>query len=451
MVNARALRARGSPDPHGFESHSRRLSSANCSLPQVFKFPKNNTYMKVDESIHNYDKRLAGYKRTIQKCTNSATALRFLDHLGAIGLSVARVSKYASHMPAILRLINATTDGVDLKDITKSNVEAVVAAIHNSRQKEWTKHDKKLALRKLVQYAKNGGCTKDTPIPLEVNWISLALKEKNPRVTPENLLTPEDFTAIIKATRNKRDRAMMYVLFEAALRPGELLTMRVGSVIFKAEYCLIAANGKTGIKRIPLVISCKPLLEWLEDHPNKNNPEAPLWCALDNNSLGQRLGYVNFRCRVKRLAKVAGLSKDVWPYLYRHTSLTAMAKVFTEARLEQFAGWTYGSKMTSRYVHFSARDLEDAVLELHGLKTATKDASVITLIDCPRCGNKNPVGKVRCACCGMVLDKNTALKLEDAKQQSEEISVKQNAEVQARFEALEGAISSLLQQVKGKL
>jgi ribosomal protein L37E len=105
--------------------------------------------------------------------------------------------------------------------------------------------------------------------------------------------------------------------------------------------------------------------------------------------------------------------------------------------------------MTSRYVHFSARDLEDAVLELHGLKTATKDAGIAKIVDCPRCGNKNPIGKVRCASCGIVLDKETALKLEDAKQQSEESSVKQNAEVQARFEALEGAISSLLRQMQG--
>lgn len=105
--------------------------------------------------------------------------------------------------------------------------------------------------------------------------------------------------------------------------------------------------------------------------------------------------------------------------------------------------------MTSRYVHFSARDLEDAILELHGLKTATKDTGITKIENCPRCGNKNPIGKVRCASCGIVLDKETALKLEDANQQSEESSVMQNAEVQARFEALEEAISSLLLQMQG--
>jgi integrase len=293
--------------------------------------------------------------------------------------------------------------------------------------KDWTKHDKKLTLRKLVQYAKNGSCAKGTPLPVEVDWISLSVKEKTTRVTPESLLTPEEFTAIIKATVNKRDRAMVYVLFEAALRPGELLTMCTGSVVFKDGYCLITANGKTGIKRIPLVVSCKPLLEWLEEHPYRVDPEAPLWCSLARNSTGEQLGYVHFGKIIKRLARKAGVMKDMWPYLYRHTSLTAMAKVFTECRLEQFAGWAYGSKMTRRYVHFSARDLEDAVLELHGLKATSKDNGLINLIECSRCGNKEPLGNVRCTKCGMVIDKATAFKIDDVQKQKEEDIAAKNA------------------------
>jgi len=104
---------------------------------------------------------------------------------------------------------------------------------------------------------------------------------------------------------------MIYVLFEAALRPGELLTMHISSVLFKEEYCLITANGKTGIKHIPLVTSCKPILEWLDDHPNRRDIDAPLWCALDRNHLGKRLSYRHFRMIIKRLAKKAGITKDI--------------------------------------------------------------------------------------------------------------------------------------------
>jgi len=315
----------------------------------------------------------------------------------------------------------------------------------NSRpNKESTKADNKLLLRKVVQYAKQDSCAKSTPIPPEVNWISLTVKEKNPKVTPENLLTQEEITAILKAVTNKRDRAIIYVLFEAALRPSELLTMRVGSVLFKDEYCLIAANGKTGIKRMPLVTSSKPLLQWLQEHPYRDDPQAPLWCSLSVNHIGERLSYTHFCKIIKNLAQKAGVKRNVWPYLYRHTSLTAMAKVFTESRLEQFAGWTYGSKMTRRYVHFSARDLEDAMLELHGLKMPSKAEGLAKLIECPRCNSKNPFGDTRCTTCGMILDKETALKFEATERQKEGKLQEQNLELKQRLDKLESFISSLI-------
>ncbi|MCL2475819.1 tyrosine-type recombinase/integrase [Candidatus Bathycorpusculum sp.] len=403
------------------------------------------TITKTNPVIHDYERVLERNRQNIKPLRNSELSLQFLDHLSALGLSVGRVAKYAAHLPVLLPLID-----VDLKALTKTDAEHIVAAINSRPNKASTKSDNKLLLRKLVQYAKEGSCAKGTPLPSEVSWISLAIKEKNPRVTPETLLTSEDFAAIIRATQNKRDRAMVYVLFEAALRPGELLTMTVGSVAFKDNYCLITANGKTGIKRIPLVVACKPLLEWLEDHPFGDEPSSSLWCSLAHNCVGKQLSYMRFRDIIQRLAKRAGLKRTVWPYLYRHSSLTAMAKVFTECRLEQFAGWKYGSKMTRRYVHFSARDLEDAVLELHGIKSVSKNTGLMQVVDCPRCSNKNPFGTTRCTTCGMILDKETALRFEETQRQKEGILQEQNIELKQRIEKLESFVSSLI-PTSGKL
>ena len=116
--------------------------------------------------------------------------------------------------------------------------------------------------------------------------------------------------------------------------------------------------------------------------------------------------------------------------------LTALAKVFTEARLEQYAGWVHGSKMSRRYVHFSVRDLEDAVLELHGLKKS-EVKGLPRLAECPRCGNKNSPGNVRCGFCGLILDKETALKIEEKEQE-------EDRKILDRLNTLEQIISSLL-------
>ena len=387
--------------------------------------------------IYDYEERIQRFRRRIKDLRNGELALHFLDHLEALELAPATVSKYAGHLPALLRAVD-----FDLQEATRRDVERVVAWISRQPYKERTKEGKKMALRKLVQYAKFGSCSRETPIPPEVGWYSLTVKEKDSRVTPESLITPLEFGKIVKAAENSRDRALVYVPFEAALRPGEILTMSVGSVEFKDRYCLISVNGKTGIKRIPLVVSYKPLLEWMREHPDKENPEAPLWCSLAHNYKGQRLSYRHFRMILKRLGKKAGIRKDVWPYLFRHSTLTAMAKVFTEAMLEQFAGWVHGSRMTRRYVHFSARDLEDAVLELHGLKEPSETEGIPRIAACPRCRTENPFGAVRCSFCGYIVDKETALKME------EEERVK-DREIMERLERLEGVVSSLLESWKG--
>ena len=316
-------------------------------------------------------------------------------------------------------------------------MEHVVAHINQAPWRESTKHDKKLVLRKFIQYAKYGRCNRETPLPPEVSWIKLVKRGKDSRVTPESLLTQEEFEAIVKAADNTRDKAMIYVLFEGALRPGELLSMNVGSVEFRSEYCLVTVNGKTGLKRLPLVVSFKPLLDWLEEHPKRDDPNAPLWCSLATNYKGERLSYRHFRLIIKRLAKRADLKKPVWPYLFRHSMLTAMAKVLTEARLEQFAGWVHDSKMSSRYVHFSARDLEEAILGLHGMGRPKTGLEIPKLVECPRCKTKNPPGNVRCSLCGLVMDKQLAIEIEAEEKRKEELIIQ-------RIERLERLVASLI-------
>jgi integrase len=382
--------------------------------------------------LYNYPRRLERAKQRVSELRNSDLALSFLDHLEALGLSVGRVAKYANHLCTLLKVID-----FDPTSASKKDVERVVAWINSQQYKASTKRDLKLIIRKLIQYAKLGSCDKKTPLPPEVAWISLTLKEKDLRVKPESILKPEDLKAIIESAENERDKALLYVLFEGAFRPGELLTMKVGSVEFRDNYCLVSVNGKTGVKRIPLVLSYKPLLEWLERHPERDNPNAPLWTSLSHHAKGKALSYGYFRMLVKRIAKKAGIRKDVWPYLFRHSSLTSLAKVFTESKLELYAGWVQGSKMARRYVHFSARDLEEAVLTLHGLKQPDKADSMLRLVECPRCGSRNAPGNVRCGFCGLVLDRETAIKMAEEKE-------RRDREIIERLERLEQVVSSLL-------
>ncbi|MEM1587404.1 MAG: hypothetical protein QXX94_08180 [Candidatus Bathyarchaeia archaeon] len=81
-------------------------------------------------------------------------------------------------------------------------------------------------VRNLVQYAKCGSCRRNTPVP-ETSWFSINGSEKDSKVKPEMLLSLEDVRAMNNAAENERDRTLISVLFEATLRPSELLAMKV--------------------------------------------------------------------------------------------------------------------------------------------------------------------------------------------------------------------------------
>ncbi|MEM0358300.1 MAG: tyrosine-type recombinase/integrase [Candidatus Bathyarchaeia archaeon] len=389
--------------------------------------------------IYDVDKRLEAARARLSSLEQGGLLLRFLDHLESLGLSRSRVLKYANHLSKMFRHV-----AFDPSAATKQDIECVVAWINRQPYREWTKHGLKTALRKLVQYAKCGSCDEKTPLPPEVAWIPMKVDERDSRVKPEILLTSEDVKAMINAAENERDKALISVLFEAALRPGELLTMKVGSVEFKDNYCLISVCGKTGVKRIPLVASHRLLLDWLMKHPSRNDPNAPLWISLSNNSKGEVMSYYYFRKLVKRLAEKAGLRREVWPYLFRHSSLTALAKILTESKLELYAGWVHGSKMARRYVHFSARDLEETVLEIHGLKEAKQSDGIMRPVECPRCKQMNAPNNVRCEFCGYILDRSLAMKIEEEQHMRNEDVIKMLEEAFKRLDRLENIVRSIL-------
>jgi site-specific recombinase XerD len=74
-----------------------------------------------------------------------------------------------------------------------------------------------------------------------------------------------------------------------------------------------------------------------------------------------------------KLAKMAKIGKNVYPHLFRHSRATHLADKLTEAQMKIYFGWSGRSDVPSVYVHLSGRDVEEAILKLHGVNTRREE------------------------------------------------------------------------------
>ncbi len=364
-----------------------------------------------DDDIHNYAGKIRRLRRKLPETRQGDLAVRFLEKLKVSGLKDGRVCYYGDRLTLILKLFNGHPDGpVMLEAAEKHHCESVLSQIiSNDEYGGETKKAYALALMRFVNYAKTGdvGCREDGYAG-EVSWIrpSKYLDKNDVTVKSEDLLTADEITALLGAISNKRDRAMYWVLFEGAFRTGELLKFRIGGVDFRDDHVVVTTHGgKTGSKRIPLVLSFRPLLEWLAEHPNRNNPDAFLWCSDAPQNKAGRISYSYLRRHLKQYAEKAGIKKRIWIYLMRHTQLTQLAKKLSDQTLRAYGNWSPSSNMARKYVHLSGKDMDEAILGMHGIRSKNDTSGSVRLESCPRCDNKDTPDSQRCSKCGYILDR----------------------------------------------
>lgn len=243
-----------------------------------------------------------------------------------------------------------------------------------------------------------------------------SIKHRKPKrhLPSEAVINEEDVRDLLRVVDSQRDRAMIMLLWDSGARLGEVLGLDVGHVQFDRHGATIIVDGKTGMRRIRLIDSVPDLQRWVEMHPARTNPKAPLFISLRGPGI-ERLKHRSVEGRMVTLAKRAGITKRIHPHGFRHGKLTALTKEgFTESDLKLIAGWTPGSNMAETYVHLSMRDVEQKVLAKKGLIKEEEQTleALLRPKACPRCGKTNPHDMMYCGACSLILDPKAAISFE---------------------------------------
>jgi site-specific recombinase XerD len=312
----------------------------------------------MEVSIYKLDfkKRLNFLKNAGISKPNQKLIVSFINYCFSEGIGEQRGLKYLSTLKIIAKSLPT-----DFDKVTEEEIRAYVGSIERSALSDWTKHDYKVTLKKFYKWL-NGG-----EEPSKVRWIKTTF-QKQDRKLPEDMLQEEDIKKMIDAASNKRDKAIIALLWDIGARIGEVGSLRVKHVNFDDLSGIILVNGKTGPRRVRAVWSIAYLKDWLEDHPGRNDPEAPMWFnfAKKEKTL-EPMRYDAIRMRLNKISEKAGITKKIHPHLFRHSRCTYMANYLTEAQMNAYFGWVQGSDMPSIYVHLSGRDIDDAVLKANGI------------------------------------------------------------------------------------
>jgi len=284
------------------------------------------------------------------------------------------------------------------------------------------------------------GKWKKGPYPKVVENISTTVKKYElPVKSPNDILTQDEILAMIDAAENPRDKALIALLYDSGARPSEILNLKLKDIKLNKTHGEIFVNGKTGMRRIPIVFSVPYLIKWLNAHPAKNDPEAKLFPKLKHGRGGENFTSDGLDGLVKRLARKAGIRKRVTPYLFRHSRLTELANILRDSQLKALAGWTAGSRMAEYYIRLAGLDLDSPILDYYGIKREEKLEAKLKPRICPRCEHVNTPNAIYCEKCGFALDEKIIVE----KLSHEELDVKKIEKLEDEVKELREALTHL--------
>ncbi|MGI0092130.1 MAG: tyrosine-type recombinase/integrase, partial [Nitrososphaerales archaeon] len=358
-----------------------------------------------ENDIYDYQYRLANAFSLIDRSTKISSRdkdlIRGFDKvLQATNVSIGRRAKYLFHLKTIGENIGLPFESANRKDIENF----IGSWLYTQGYKAQTRNDYVIILKRFYKFLRTGSVDREEPFPVEVRFLKSTIKA-NERELPE-FLTPRDVESMIKVSSNQRDRAMLSVGFEAGLRASELLLLSIGDASFDDMGAVITVrHGKTGSRRVRLISSAPVLAQFIETHPRKHDPSAPLWPTEATNHRYKRMSWLAWSRRLKQIASDARLPKrKIHNHMLRHGSATESAKILKDSELKVRYGWSMTSKMAAVYVHLSSQDLDAKLSQAYSGRELRPTKPEFSPIKCIRCGENNTPATRFCQKCGSPLN-----------------------------------------------
>jgi integrase/recombinase XerD len=401
---------------------------------------------KIDETGSGLP---ASYTRQLHSISKDNASI-IVDYITAMKNEVNLADNYRRGVIEILSRLSKYNDNKPFKNSTRSNIIAFLET-HRKTDTQDPMHKwigtynlyriHLLRFFKWYYYPDIEPSKRPKPAVIE-NIAQLKRKEKS-IYKPSDLWTQQDDLLFLKYCPTKREKCYHAISRDSSCRPHEILKLKIRDVAFKTtgnyQYAEALVNGKTGTRPIPLIHSIPYLKDYLDHaHPQPSNPKSPLICGT-GKGLGRHVKatritkiYIEYKKQIfpkllespnvlpEDKPKIKELLKKPWnPYIRRHSALTEKSTILKEHVLRQHAGWTTGSQMHLKYLHYFGNESNESLLEAYGIVASGQQIDPLRPKQCPNCSEPNKPDSKFCAKCRMVLTYDAYSETIEEKQRKE--------------------------------
>ena len=227
----------------------------------------------------------------------------FRRRLLAQGLSSNTVESYVTDIELFRRFLESTGKG--LEDATQDDVIEFLGWMRDRGYSQSTIARRLCAIRAFWALVKGGR--------LDVKW-----KGRERRLP--TWLTEEEVNRLIAACDSVRDRALLTLMYDAALRVSEVVNLTIDDVDFRER--TVRVRGKGGKERVIPITSRS--VNALQAYLATREDSSPY--LFPGRTPDQPLDRTTVYRIIRRAAQRAGIKKPVHPHTLRHSRATILRR-----------------------------------------------------------------------------------------------------------------------------
>ncbi len=284
----------------------------------------------------------------------------FIDYLiSERGYSKNTIDSYSRELLRFITFISDITD--DINSITQTNIVDYLRYLDTLGLDRRTQHHNMVVVRQFFRFLLRERYINSNPSSLiDIPKVRMNLPEYLTVEEVERLLMQPDS----KDKFGVRDAAILEVMYSAGLRASELCNLRTNDVNLDAGF--IRVFGKGSKERL-VPIGQKAILKLKEYIGNARALfiRSGQTDFLFLNKSGKRLSRVGLWKILKHYATLAGIKKDIYPHILRHSFASHLIQNGADLRAVQEMLGHSDISTTQIYTHLDTKRIVEMYKKFH--------------------------------------------------------------------------------------